>query len=342
MVDVLWSPRFWFGETNLSWEDFEGVNNDSYDLLYPMPVSILILLTRGMFVNFVFEKLGLKQRVDKKSFANGKLENVYREGKGAPKDLTIKKAVESGMSERQAERWLRKRTESDKPTKKEKLVETTMRASYYLSTCIYGMLILYSKDWLWDTRYCWYQYPRHHIEDEVRRYYMIQLTFYWFLTFSQLYGDSTKKRKDFWQMMLHHAASISLIYFSWVLNMVRAGMLVLVLHDMADVLLELAKMCKYANWQKMCNLTFAIFVVTWIVTRLYIYPKYVVYTTVYESAEILFPTNFVPPVYYVMNTFMILLLVLHVIWTYYIIKALIKALNSTGNIEKDERSSSSE
>ena len=167
---------------------------------------------------------------------------------------------------------------------------------------------------------------------------MIQLTFYWFLTFSQLYGDSTKKRKDFWQMMLHHAASISLIYFSWVLNMVRAGMLVLVLHDMADVLLEVAKMCKYANWQKTCNMTFALFVLTWIVTRLYVYPKYVVYTTVYESADIVGTA----PVYYVMNSFMILLQVLHVIWTYYIIKALIKALTSTGNIEKDERSSSSE
>ena len=79
---------------------------------------------------------------------------------------------------------------------------------------------------------------------------------------------------------------------------------------------------------------FAIFVFTWIYTRLYIYPKYVVYTTVYESAEIVGTA----PVYYVMNAFMILLLVLHVIWTFYIIKALKKALKGSGNIEKDERS----
>ena len=167
---------------------------------------------------------------------------------------------------------------------------------------------------------------------------MIQLTYYWFLTCSQLYGDSTKKRKDFWQMLLHHVASIALICFSWVLNMVRAGMLVLVLHDMADVLLEIAKMCKYANWQKLCNMTFGAFVITWIVTRLYIYPKYVVYTTLFESSEIVGTA----PVYYVMNGFMLLLQVLHVIWTYFIVKALIKALRSTGNIEKDERSSSSD
>merc|ERR1712080_566239 len=111
--------------------------------------------------------------------------------------------------------------------------------------------------------------------------------------------------------MLHHAATISLIWFSWVLNMVRAGMLVLVLHDTADVLLDIAKMCKYANWQKMCNLTFALFVLTWIITRLYMYPKYVMYTTIFESAEIVGTA----PVYYVMNAFMLLLQVLHVIWT---------------------------
>ena len=63
---------------------------------------------------------------------------------------------------------------------------------------------------------------------------------------------------------------------------------------------------------------FATFVFTWIITRLYIYPKYVVYTTIFEVAEIVG----VAPVYYVMNAFMVLLLVLHVIWTFYIIKAL--------------------
>ena len=165
---------------------------------------------------------------------------------------------------------------------------------------------------------------------------MVQLTFYWFLTFSQLYGDSSKNRKDFWQMLLHHIATISLICFSWVLNMVRAGMLVLVLHDTADVMLEIAKICKYANWQKSCNTMFACFVLTWIITRLYIYPKYVVYTTLFESAEIVGTA----PVYYVMNAFMILLQILHVIWTYYITLVSIKALKTTGDIVKDERSDS--
>ena len=35
-------------------------------------------------------------------------------------------------------------------------------------------------------------------------------------------------------MMVHHVATIVLMYFSWVLNFVRVGSLVLVVHDAAD------------------------------------------------------------------------------------------------------------
>ena len=340
LKDVIWSPTFWFGKTNITWDDFEDVNTSTYELLYPIPIAILLLVSRTMVVGSVYEKfgpsMGMKNSPRRKSCTNETLETVYQSTKNPDKNEIIKTAVKSGMSQRQAERWLRKRSKTDSPTKSEKLIETTWRAIYYLGMWIYGSYILFQKQWVWDTRYCWYGYPHHRVEDETRRYYMVQLTFYWFLTCSQINGDSGKRRKDFWQMLLHHIATISLINFSWVLNMVRAGMLVLVLHDSADVLLEIAKVCKYANLQKACNSVFALFVLTWIVTRLYIYPKYVVYTTVFESAEIVG----LAPVYYVMNAFMVFLLVLHVIWTYYIIKALEKALKQDGNIEKDERSSS--
>ena len=338
IFDIFWSPHFWFGKTNLSWTDFEAVNTSTYELVYPIPIAILLLITRGLVNDFVFKKLGeafgFNRNARGNSAATKELETLLNKDKNVNKDVIIRKAIESGMTERQAERWIKRRVKQDKPTKSEKLMETTWRAVYYAGTCWYGMSILYKKQWLWDTRYCWYDYPHHHVEDDVRRFYMVQLTYYWFLTCSQIYGDSTKKRSDFWEMLIHHIATISLICFSWVLNMVRAGMLVLVIHDIADLLLEIAKMCKYSNYQKACNVMFAIFVFTWIYTRLYIYPKYVVYTTVYESAEIVG----IAPVYYVMNAFMILLLVLHVIWTFYIIKALKKALKGSGNIEKDERS----
>ena len=64
---------------------------------------------------------------------------------------------------------------------------------------------------------------------------MIELAFYWSLLFSQFIDV---KRKDFWQMFLHHIATISLLSFSYIVNFVRVGSLVLVVHDCADYWLE--------------------------------------------------------------------------------------------------------
>ena len=46
------------------------------------------------------------------------------------------------------------------------------------------------------------------------------------------------KRKDFWQMFVHHMITLLLLSLSWVCNLHRVGSLVLVVHDCADIFLE--------------------------------------------------------------------------------------------------------
>lgn len=64
---------------------------------------------------------------------------------------------------------------------------------------------------------------------------MISMAFYWSLSFSQFFDV---KRKDFWQMFIHHIATIILMCFSWIGNLTRIGSLVLLVHDCADIFLE--------------------------------------------------------------------------------------------------------
>lgn len=66
---------------------------------------------------------------------------------------------------------------------------------------------------------------------------MLSLSFYWSLTVSQFFDV---KRKDFWQMFIHHIATIMLMGFSWTTNLHRVGTLVLLLHDCADIFLEVS------------------------------------------------------------------------------------------------------
>ena len=90
---------------------------------------------------------------------------------------------------------------------------------------------------------------RHPLTDGIWWYYMIEISFYVSLTVSQFFDV---KRKDFWEMFVHHIATISLMTFSWTVNLTRIGTLILLVHDVADGFLEVPKcfdipFCFYLN-----------------------------------------------------------------------------------------------
>ena len=159
-------------------------------------------------------------------------------------------------------------------------------------------------------------------------------------------------------MFVHHVATISLLCFSWTCYLTRAGTIVIALHDVADIFLEVnafhfilmlaklmpqcwntslklillsqaAKMCKYTNYQKTCDVLYVCFVVTWIVTRLGIYPTWFLYSTTVEAPQVaeMFPA------YYIFNGLLTILLVLHIFWTYFILKIVYMAI-FTGKVSK--------
>lgn len=141
---------------------------------------------------------------------------------------------------------------------------------------------------------------------------MFSMAFYWSLIVTQFFDV---KRKDFWQMFLHHILTLILLSLSWVCNLHRVGSLVLAVHDCADIFLEAAKITKYANYQKLCDAIFALLTIVWIVTRLGFYPR-IIYSSSVEAPQIL-PMF---PAYYIFNSLLIMLLLLHILWTYMILK----------------------
>ena len=50
---------------------------------------------------------------------------------------------------------------------------------------------------------------------------------------------------DFVEMFIHHITTILLMGLSWTCNLIRVGTLVLVIHDCADILLEVSKIILY-------------------------------------------------------------------------------------------------
>uniref|UniRef100_A0A4W6C6A4 Ceramide synthase 5 n=1 Tax=Lates calcarifer TaxID=8187 RepID=A0A4W6C6A4_LATCA len=128
--------------------------------------------------------------------------------------------------------------------------------------------------------------------------------------------------RDFLIMFIHHLATVGLISFSYVNNMARVGSLVMCVHDASDFLLEAAKLANYAKYQRLCDFLFIVFSVVFFITRLVIYPVWVLNSTMFESWAIVGPF----PSWWLFNFLLLVLQVLHIIWSYLIARIAVKAM----------------
>uniref|UniRef100_A0A8C3GGF8 TLC domain-containing protein n=1 Tax=Cairina moschata TaxID=8855 RepID=A0A8C3GGF8_CAIMO len=147
--------------------------------------------------------------------------------------------------------------------------------------------------------------------------------------------------QDFKEQIVHHAATIFLISFSYCANYIRIGTLVLVIHDASDCFLEPTKIFNYMKWKKTCDSLFMIFAAVFLISRLIIFPYTVLYNTYYYSMEIFQPFFG----YYFVNALLITLQLLHIFWSCLIIHMMVFAyLNHLSLLQKrkDARSDTEE
>ncbi|KAK6466782.1 ceramide synthase 6 [Huso huso] len=334
-----WNERFWLPH-NVTWADLAdpepGVEYPKAGhVLSALPLALGIFAVRILFERFIARPCAFLLRIQASGHRvaqpNTILEKVFTSITKYPDGRRLE-----GLSKQldwdviKIQRWFRLRRNQDKPSLLTKFCESMWRFTFYLYIFIYGVRFLLQTPWLWDTRQCWYNYPYQTLTPGLYYYYITELAFYWSLMFSQF---TDIKRKDFLIMFVHHMATIGLISFSYVNNMLRVGTLVMCVHDASDFLLEAAKMANYAKYQHLCDMLFVGFAMVFVGTRLGIYPLWVLNTTLFESWEIIGPY----PSWWLFNALLLVLQVLHVIWSYLILRIAFKAL-SRGKVSKDDRS----
>ncbi|XP_063071166.1 ceramide synthase 5 isoform X2 [Engraulis encrasicolus] len=323
-----WNERFWLPH-NVTWADLAdpapGVEYPKVRHLYPvLPLAVVIFAVRIFFERFIAGPCAAALRIQadttRRAQPNAVLEKVFTSITKCPDSRHL-----DGLSKqldwevRKVQRWFRQRRNQDKPSLRTKFRESMWRFVFYLGIFAYGMSFISQKPWMWDTRKCWYTYPYQVLTPDVYRYYVIELAFYWSLMFSQFIDI---KRKDFLIMFVHHLATIILISFSFANNMVRVGCLVLAVHDSSDFLLEAAKLANYAKYQRVCDFLFVVFGICFFITRLVIYPFWVLWSVLFESWEIVGPY----PSWWLFCGLLSVLQVLHVIWFYLIARIATKAI----------------
>uniref|UniRef100_A0A3B4F446 Ceramide synthase 2-like n=1 Tax=Pundamilia nyererei TaxID=303518 RepID=A0A3B4F446_9CICH len=346
LSEWFWQERRWFPE-GLGWADLEDRDGRVYakarDLWVALPIALIFLIIRQIFERMVATPLasllGVEDTVRLKVPHSPTLESYYCNITKNPTQSSVASLCKkTGYSERQVQRWFRRRRNQDRPSLLKKFREASWRFTFYLLAFIAGLAALI------DVMICTNCYIDFKINDlypplqtllpSQYWYYMIELGFYGSLLFSVA---SDVKRKDFKEQIVHHVATILLISFSWCVNYIRCGTLIMLVHDSSDYLLESAKMFNYAGWRNACNYIFIVFAAVFIVTRLVIFPFWIIYCTW------VYPVTIYKPFfgYYFFNGLLMTLQCLHIFWAILIIRIAIRFLTNNEKVD-DERSDKDE
>uniref|UniRef100_H3BDW4 Ceramide synthase 3 n=1 Tax=Latimeria chalumnae TaxID=7897 RepID=H3BDW4_LATCH len=327
LSDWFWWEHLWLPQ-GVKWSDLEDGDGYIYakvsHLYITVPNAVAFMVIRYFFERFVAtplgKTLGIKETIRLKATENLVLEKFFFSHCKHPSQSEMTGlAKKCNWTVRQVERWFRRRRNQERPRIMKKFQEVCWRFAFYLLAFTCGIIVLYDKPWFSDLWEVWVDFPRQSLLPSQYWYYIIELSFYLSLLFSVAFDV---KRKDFKEQIIHHLATIILLSFSWCANYIRIGTLVMVVHDASDFILEFAKMLNYAGWTTVCNSLFVVFAIVFIITRLVIFPFWIIHCTW------VLPVHFYPPFfgYYFFNVMLVILQLLHIFWAYLIFRMVNKFL----------------
>ncbi|EOA39160.1 hypothetical protein CARUB_v10012109mg [Capsella rubella] len=275
----------------------------------------------------------------------------------APFFFFLRLILDRFIFERVARRLVYPRGEcADSNERRKKIVkfkESAWKWLCSLSVEAFALHVTYQEPWFKDTRCFWlgpgdHNWPDQKIKLKMKGLYMFVGGLNVYAFFALFFWET--RRSDFKVMLVHHIVTSFLIILSYVFRFARIGSVILALHDISDVFLEMGKMCKYSGAETMTSVSFILFFLSWTVLRLIYYPFWILWSTSYESIKVkmeywdkkqLMETG--PPLmvfYYVFNTLLYCLQILHIYWWILICRVLISQIRAKGNIAKDIRSDS--
>ncbi|KAL5247258.1 hypothetical protein ACHWQZ_G019204 [Mnemiopsis leidyi] len=300
-------------------------------------LAVVLTIARFTFERLIAEPIGrwfgLKHKLGgTPAGPNAKLEALIMKTKKPTSEQIAAAAKDADMEIREVEVWIRRKQRELMPSKLNKFKETLWRLCVYTFAYTYGMSVLWQEDFFWNTQLCWVGFPdlTWAIKKSLYYYYLLEGSFYLSLMVSQFMDT---KRKDFWEMFIHHIATLSLIGGSWFGGCYKVGAIVMATHDISDVFLEAAKTSIYIKKNFWSNIFFGLFTITFFASRLVYLPFKVVFCSLVEGSAAVH--NW--PVHILYNSFLIVLQILHIYWFTFIVKLLIK-IAAGSDVEKDDRS----
>eukprot|EP01063_Lacrimia_lanifica_P029270 TRINITY_DN4426_c0_g3_i1.p1 TRINITY_DN4426_c0_g3~~TRINITY_DN4426_c0_g3_i1.p1 ORF type:complete len:339 (+),score=134.99 TRINITY_DN4426_c0_g3_i1:142-1158(+) len=121
------------------------------------------------------------------------------------------------------------------------------------------------------------------------------------------------RRADYAQMMVHHVVAVLIMIISYVMGFGRMGSLVMVLHNVSDIAVCICKIAKLLGLDRLVLYLFPVMILCWFVTRLVMYPYYVLWNT-YQVPFTKAPTVLMMVAFVVCEAGLFIFLALNLYW----------------------------
>ncbi|KAI2637849.1 longevity assurance proteins LAG1/LAC1 [Hypomontagnella submonticulosa] len=152
-------------------------------------------------------------------------------------------------------------------SKRKEITRFSEQAWMLLYYCVFwtiGMYLYVKSPYFLNMKELWTGWPKRELDGLMKGYMLAQWAF-WVQQVLVIHIE--ERRKDHYQMLTHHFITITLISASYCYHHTRVGNLILVLMDVVDLFLPLAKCLKYLGFSKLCDATFVVFMVSWFLAR---------------------------------------------------------------------------
>ncbi|KAL2136554.1 hypothetical protein VTI74DRAFT_3099 [Chaetomium olivicolor] len=146
--------------------------------------------------------------------------------------------------------------------------EQAWLAVYYTIFWPLGLYVYRQSPAYLNLRELWAGWPDRELTGLMKGYMLAQLAF-WLQQMLVIHIE--ERRKDHWQMFTHHVVTSTLIYASYRYGHTRVGNLILVLMDVVDLFLPVAKCLKYLGYTTVCDIMFGVFMLSWLIARHVLY-----------------------------------------------------------------------
>jgi hypothetical protein len=181
---------------------------------------------------------------------------------------------------------------------------------YFVFITAIGWVIMKDEDWFppvlggsGATVNCYKGFPFHEVSQTIRYYYMTQLGYHMHSLLFLVFFSTP--RNDYTEMFIHHCCAITAVAVSWQFNYWKIGCLVLIVHDVGDVVGYLIKAVVDTDRFVMVISVYLVLLGVWGYSRLYAFPFFILYSSTFESTGAQPPPSYTPtlnPPFPLLNT----------------------------------------